>query len=223
MSTLFLTGGHGDIGQAIAEKFAENHYQVIAPRSAELNLKELEKIADFVEKLPPLDAFIHCAGFNTPKPFVELELPLLQETLAINALAFYKIVRCLIAQNKLRSNGHILGVSSIYGEVSRKGRFSYSAAKHCLNGMIKTLALELGSIGIKTNGLAPGFVDTKMTRRNNDAATIASFERKIPLGRLAQPAEMANVAYFLATPENGFINGQIIIADGGYLVGGFQE
>lgn len=223
MKTLFMTGGRGDIGQAIVSKFRQHHYEVIAPNSDCLNLSNLNHIEDYIQTLPAVDAFIHCAGINHPKPFLTIECKDLENTLMINALAFYKITQSLVNQNKLNAKGHILGISSIYGDISRKGRFSYTAAKYCMNGMIKNLALELGTKQIKVNGLAPGFVDTKLTRQNNTQAIITRLEHSIPLGHMASADDIAKAAYFFASDENTYINGQIIIADGGYLAGGFQE
>jgi len=223
MKTLFITGGRGDIGQAIVSKFRQHHYEVIAPDSSCLDLSNLNHVEGYIQTLPAVDAFIHCAGINHPKPFIDIEMEDLEKTLMINALAFYKITQSIINQNKLNEKGHILGISSIYGEISRKGRFSYTAAKYCMNGMIKNLALELGSKQIKVNGLAPGFVDTKLTRKNNTQEIIDHLERSIPLGHMACADDIAKAAYFFASEENNYINGQIIIADGGYLAGGFQE
>ena len=223
MKTLFITGGRGDIGQAIVDKFKQNNYEVIAPGSHHLDLSHLNDIEDYIQTLPLIDAFIHCAGINHPKPFVDIEILDLEKTLMVNALAFYKITQSLINTNKLNENGHVLGISSIYGEISRKGRFSYTAAKSCMNCMIKNLALELGEKKIKVNGLSPGFVNTKLTRQNNTQETIDRIKRSIPLGNLACVEDIAKAAYFFASDDNSFINGQIIIADGGYLAGGFQE
>jgi 3-oxoacyl-[acyl-carrier protein] reductase len=89
--------------------------------------------------------------------------------------------------------------------------------------MIKSLALEYGKYGVKCNTLSPGFVDTKLTRQNNDEATIKSFANKVPLGKLASVNDIAEIAYFLCSDHNKYINGQNIIADGGYTTGGFQE
>lgn len=224
MTTLLLTGGTGDIGKAIAEKFANHAFQVVAPARKELNLANEDSIHAFVKNLnTPIDVFIHCAGFNVPKPVGELSLADVRTTLQINTIAFYQLVSHLLNQFIQQKNGYILGISSIYGSFSRKNRLAYSASKHALNSMIKTMALELGSYNIKINGVAPGFVDTRMTRQNNNAATIDSFIRKIPLGRLATPQDIANVCYFLCSAENSYINGEIVTVDGGYSKGGFQE
>lgn len=223
MKRVFMTGGRGDIGQAIGAKFKQNHYEIITPNSNQLDLANLNDIDSYIQSIPTVDAFIHCAGINHPKPFETIEFEDLQKTLMINAFAFYKISQSLITQNKLNEKGHILGISSIYGDISRKGRFSYTSAKYCMNGMIKNLALELGAKQIKVNGLAPGFVDTKLTRKNNTQETIDRLVSSIPLGHMACVNDIANAAYFFASHENSYINGQIIIADGGYLAGGFQD
>jgi len=222
MKTVLITGGHGDIGQAIVTQFEQRDYHVIKPGSQTLNLEQLESVDSFIDELSPIDAFIHCAGVNDPAPFVNLSFENLQRTVTINSFAFYKIVQGLVAQKKLVAEGHILGISSIYGHISRTGRFAYTSAKACLNGMIKNLALELGAEGIKVNGLAPGFVNTKLTRKNNSAETIRSLERAVPLGFLAEVEDIAKAAYFFASPDNRYITGQVIVADGGYLSGGFQ-
>ncbi len=89
--------------------------------------------------------------------------------------------------------------------------------------MIKTLAIDLGRLNIKVNAVSPGFVDTSLTRNNNSLAKIRSFKQKIPLGRLANTDDIAEVAYFMCSLENRYITGQQIIVDGGYTVGGFEE
>lgn len=224
MPTLFLTGGSGEIGSAIIKKFASQHFEIIAPSHQELDLSNNTKIENFMKNLgAPIHVFVHCAGFNTPKPAGTLSQQELETTMQINSLSFYQIIFHLLNHFKQLNHGHILGISSLYGEFSRKNRLAYAASKHALNGMIKTLALELGSHNIQVNGVAPGFIDTKMTRKNNDAAMIDNFKRKIPLGRLGTPEDIANISYFLCSNENTYINGQIITVDGGYSQGGFQE
>lgn len=223
MKTLFITGGRGEIGQAIVAEFQAANYQVFAPTSADLNLQDSVAIEQYIRSLDAVDAFVHCAGINFPKPFAEIASDEFMQTLTINALAFYSLTQALVRHSRLQENGHILAISSIYGDISRKGRFSYTASKYCLNGMVKNLALELGQQKIKVNALAPGFVETSLTRRNNSAAIIAQMEKAIPLGQLAAAADIAKIAYFLASKDNRYVNGQIIIADGGYTAGGFQE
>lgn len=224
MKTLFLTGATGEIGGAILKKFKTLDYNVIAPSRNELDLRESVSIKQFLSNFTnQIDVYVHCAGFNNPKVFEQLTDDDIQCTLQVNAFSFANICQYFLKNKLINQNGSILAISSIYGEFSRKGRFAYSASKHALNGMVKTLALELGPSNIKTNAVLPGFVDTKMTRKNNSVEVIESFKKKIPLRRLATSMDIAEIVYFLCSPNNNYINGQCIIADGGYSIGGFQE
>ena len=223
MKTVLLTGATGGIGGAILEKFKQQQYAVVAPTRAELNLESQDSVQQFMTTLKtPIDIFVHCAGFNDPKQLDALTEADIQKTLQINTLSFYTISKALAAHFK-QSEGAILAVSSMYGHFSRKGRLAYSTSKHALNGMIKTLALELGPYNVRVNGVSPGFVDTVMTSKNNSAAVIEGIKKKIPLGRLATVEDIAEVVYFLCSPLNRYINGECIMVDGGYSVGGFQE
>jgi 3-oxoacyl-[acyl-carrier protein] reductase len=224
MKSVLMTGATGAIGEAISAVFQKNGYEVIAPTRAELNLTDEQSIQQYLSTLKTdVDVFVHCAGINDPKQLHDLTEADIQKTFQINTMSFYTICKFLSTGFKKKNAGHILGVSSIYGEYSRRGRLAYAASKHALNGMVKSLAIEMGEYNVKVNGIAPGFIDTKMTRKNNSEEVIAGFKRKIPLARLGQPNDIAEIVYFLCSPQNAYINGQCIIADGGYSVGGFQE
>jgi|APSaa5957512535_1039671.scaffolds.fasta_scaffold30463_2 3-oxoacyl-[acyl-carrier protein] reductase len=219
MKKIFITGGHGDIGRAIVNIFTEHGYQVISPSRLELDLNNLSAVDNyFINNSNSYDAFIHCAGYNSPQTIDTLTVSDLQHSLNINSLSFYTIVKHLAKHLQQQQNGHILALSSIYGFLARTGRLPYTSSKHALVGMMKSLAVELGPANIKVNCLSPGFVDTKMTRKNNNDSTINQFISHIPLAKLASVEDIAQVAYFLASDNNKYINGQDIIVDGGYSI-----
>ncbi len=89
-------------------------------------------------------------------------------------------------------------------------------SKAALNGMTRSLAIELAPHNILVNAIAPGYVLTDLTRQNNTEAELSDISRAIPLGRLAQPAEVAAVVAFLCSPRNSYLTGQTIVVDGGY-------
>jgi 3-oxoacyl-[acyl-carrier protein] reductase len=224
MKNLFLLGGQGDIGEAIGRKFRENDYKVIAPTSKDLNLEDRTSIEVFFDKNAiTADVIIHSAGFNEPKSFEGLSYEDILKAHSINVFGFYSVLQRLLPAMKARRKGDILAISSLYGIIAREKRLPYVMSKHALNGLVKTLAIEFGQHNIKVNALSPGFVDTKMTRKNNEEKTIKGLTEKIPLGRLAKPEEIAEVAFFLCSEANAYITGQNIIVDGGYSVGGFQR
>lgn len=225
MKTMLIFGGNGDIGSAIVKKFKENNFNVIAPPHQELDLSSRDELEKYLDKncdMEP-DVLIQCAGWNTPKIFEEIKYEDIDKANSINTLSFYRTVQYYLPKMKKKNNGHILAISSLYGSFARARRLAYVMSKHSLNGMVKTMAIEFGPFNIKVNSLSPGFVDTVMTRKNNNETVIKSFQEKIPLDRLGSTEDIANAAYFLCSFENNYITGQDIVIDGGYSIGGFQK
>jgi len=223
MKRLFLTGGNGDIGSSIKELFIEKGYDVIAPSSKELNLENLKDIEKyFFDKNKDFDVIIHCAGFNNPKTIEDLTIEDVEKTAKINYISFFELIKILSPVMKEKMSGKIVAISSLYGTITRSGRLAYTTSKHALNGCVKTLACELGKYNILVNAVSPGFVDTKMTRKNNSQEKIDLLCRKIPVNRLAKPVDIANAVYFLCSEQNTYITGQDIIVDGGFMAEGGQ-
>lgn len=224
MKKLFLTGGDGGIGFAIKEKFTENGYDVIAPDLNELDLSDPANTDWYFKKIPAaFDVIIHCAGYNRPLDIPDISGEEYSKTQNINLNSFVRIVQHNISYFKKAKRGYVLGIASLYGEISREKRLSYAVSKHGLIGAVQTMALELGAYRVCCNTLSPGFVDTPLTRRNLTPENIALIASRIPMGGLTTPREVANTAFFLCSPENTAISGQNIIVDGGYMAGGFQR
>lgn len=224
MRKVFITGASGDIGLAIKNKFLDSNNEVVAPTHEELDLQRTDSINNyFKSSSKDFDVIVYCAGFNAPKTIEELLIDDIEKTYKINALAFFEIAKILSPYMKHNKQGHILAISSLYGTISRTGRLAYTASKHSLNGMMKTLACELGKYNILVNTLSPGFVDTKMTRKNNSFEQIENLRKKIPLKRLATTNDIAETAYYLCSEKNSYITGQDIIVDGGFLAEGGQN
>jgi 3-oxoacyl-[acyl-carrier protein] reductase len=115
-----------------------------------------------------------------------------------------------------RGYGRILNTSSILGIVTKEGRAAYSMTKAALNALTRSAALEFGAGGVLVNSLAPGYVDTELTRKNNSPKEMTSIISSIPLGRMADPQELAKVAGFLVSDQNTYLTGQTIVVDGGF-------
>lgn len=217
MKRILITGGSRGIGKAIADVFRNRGWDVLTPTRKEMNLCDRKSISSYCSSLEgPIDAIINNAGINNIATIDLLDEDMFEEMLQVNLMAPVQIVRCL--QNKLKENkiAHIVNVSSIWGFVSKEGRLGYAAAKTGIIGATRTMALELGQENILVNAVAPGFVNTELTKQNNTLEQIAEIESKLPLGRMAEPEEIAKFVYFLASDENTFITGQTILIDGGY-------
>lgn len=222
MKKLFITGGNGEIGNAIANLFKNMSFNIIAPSSAELDCSNNDSInkyfADF--KYDSITAFVHCAGINNPKTYLEVKPETINQTIQINTLSFLYIIQQL--SKFFDQNSRVVAISSIYGTISRSRRMEYATSKHALRGMIQTLALEMAESGVLVNAVSPGFIATKLTYKNNSQAVIDGLIADVPLKKLGQPSYIAELVYFLCSEKNQFITGQDIIIDGGYLTGGFQ-
>ncbi|MFA5197255.1 MAG: SDR family oxidoreductase [Patescibacteria group bacterium] len=224
MNKVLITGAGGGIGKKVAELFASKGFEVDSIGREEVDLSDRATLEEYLStKKMDYDVVIHCAAINDPKPFEEIGYDDLDKTTEVNLFSFYRIIQSVLPHMKKAGGGKIVGVSSIYGTISRAKRLPYSISKHGMGALVKTLALEVGCHNILVNSVSPGFVDTKLTHKNLTEAEIKALEDKIPVRRLAKPEEIANVIYFLCSEENTYITGQNILVDGGYIVGGFQE
>ena len=115
-----------------------------------------------------------------------------------------------------QSWGRIVNISSIFGKISKEGRAAYSASKFGLDGLTIALAAEYSSDGIMANCIAPGFIDTTLTRRMLTPDQITALTAQVPVGRLGDVGEISDLVLWLASSENTFISGQNIAIDGGF-------
>ena len=167
----------------------------------------------------PIGVLVHSAGLNNPKLFAELSSAEIRECFSANVEGFLQVVRRTSA-DLVAAKGRIVVLSSIFGFLSRSGRLPYAMSKHALIGVVKTLAIELAADGVLVNAVSPGYIDTRLTSANNDEAMIHRLEKSVPLGRLGQPDDIADVVYFLGSSANRYITGQDVVVDGGFSIDG---
>ena len=187
------------------------------PSRAELDLSSRESVAAYLSRLStPVDVLVNCAGINRLASGVEISDADLADTLAINLVGPVSLCRALAPQMTERGVGRIVNISSIWSLVSKPRRLAYSISKAGLNALTRSLAVELARFNVLVNAVAPGFVDTALTRQNNSPEEIEAIRRSIPVERLARPEEIAEVVAFLCSDRNSYITGQTILVDGGF-------
>ena len=135
----------------------------------------------------------------------------------INLIAPLKLIQKVSENMKINNYGKIVNISSIWGIRSKEYRTLYSATKFGLNGITKSLARELGNYNILVNSIAPGYVNTEMTKMNVSKEDQKIIKRNIPLQRFAEPEEIAQLVHFLVSDNNTYITGETITIDGGFL------
>lgn len=211
-----VTGASRGIGRAVADTLRRDGYWVLDPSRSEMDLSDPTSIAAYCSHVERIDAIVNNAGINTLARLEKLTDGVLDDMLQVNLKAPLQLVRALAGKMGGERPGRIVNLSSIWAFVSKEGRGGYTAAKAAIRGITQTLALELAPHNILVNAVAPGFVDTELTRQNNTPEQIASLAAAIPLGRLARTEEIAELVAFLASERNTYITGQTILIDGGY-------
>lgn len=214
---VLITGGSRGIGFATVEVLRKAGYEVIAPPRAELNLADSASIDQFIKKNKNLRlyALINNAGVNNPEWIDQVHDENIVETIQVNLIAPIRLIRGFVPLLKKNRRSHIINVSSMFGVVARGKQVLYTATKFGLNGVTKALALELAKYNILVNSVCPGFVNTDLTKINTPEKN-AELAKEVPLGRFAEPEEIANLVEFLISDKNTYITGEIIVIDGGY-------
>lgn len=215
-----ITGGSRGIGKAAAKLFADRGYEVILPTRQELDLLDGNSVDRFVERmsLESIDTVVNNAGINEIDLLENVSDAQLEQMLMTDLISPIRLLRGLIPQLRKSPAGRIVNIGSVWAVVSKQGRSIYSAAKNGLHGITNALAIELSEAGILVNTVCPGFTRTELTQKNNTPEQIAQLICQIPLGRMAEPEEIAKLIYFLGSVENTYITGQKIVIDGGYTI-----
>ncbi|AIQ47795.1 3-ketoacyl-ACP reductase [Paenibacillus sp. FSL R7-0273] len=240
--TVLITGGSGGIGGAIAERFASVgmniviHYMHsheaandVARRCLALGAKVLTVAADMKDRgqllrmaerlessgmLP--DILVNNAGKAHYGMLADVTEEEWDDVMSVNLKGTFLCSQIFMPYMVSQRYGRIINVSSVWGISGASCEVAYSASKGGVNAFTKALAKELAPSGVTVNAVAPGAVNTAMLN-NLQEEELRLLEEEIPAGRLASPEEVASLVYFLALPESGYITGQVISPNGGWI------
>lgn len=213
---VLLTGGSRGIGAAIKLRLS-GEYEVVAPERSQLDLESIKSISSFFLEEAKFDILINCAGINIIKPIEKITYQDMRKVNTINLESPLLLMQKCIPYMKLNRYGRIVNVSSIWGISSKAQRTLYSGSKFGLIGYTKALAKELGNQNILVNAICPGFTNTELTSESLSPKQLEDIVSHIPLQRMAEPNEIAELVYFLTSKNNAYLTGQAITLDGGFL------
>ncbi len=240
--TALITGASKGIGRAIAQVFVEDGANVaFTYLSSVEKAKELEKelssagtqvrgyrsdasdfaaaeklINDVVSDFGALDILINNAGITKDNLLLRINEQDWDDVINVNLKSCFNTIKAATRTFMKQRSGSIINMTSVVGLKGNAGQSNYSASKAGIIGLTKSVALELGSRGIRCNAIAPGFIETEMTEKL-DEKTVQSWRDAIPLKRGGQPEDVAQACIFLASDMSSYITGQVLQVDGGML------
>lgn len=233
-----VTGGSQGLGRAIALKLAENGADIaivyVGPEApAEETRRDIEAmgrramvyvcdvrdeaavnetVAAVGKDLGKVDILVNNAGVTRDNLMIGMKDADYDMVLDINLKGAFHMIRACYRDFMRKRSGKIINISSIAGLVGNAGQVNYAASKAGLIGLSKSVAKELGSRGVCCNCIAPGFIETDMTKDIKEDNPLLA---QVPMKKMGKPEDVANVALFLASPESDYITGETIRVDGG--------
>jgi 3-oxoacyl-[acyl-carrier protein] reductase len=240
-----VTGSGRGIGRAIALKLAEAGASVVvndigdaAPVEAVVkeikamggqalpvladvsSAAEVERlVAEATSAYGRIDILVNNAGIARDQLLLRMTEEEWDRVLAVDLKSVFLCTRAVLKYMVKERRGRIISIASVVGMVGNAGQANYAAAKAGIIGFTRTVAKEVASRGITVNAIAPGFIDTEMTQ-GLKAEWKEELKKRIPLGRLGSPQDVAEAVAFLASDAAGYITGQVLVIDGGMAMSG---
>ena len=234
---ILVTGASRGIGRAIAERFVSEGHFVIGTATSE---KGAESIAEYLGESGGIGRVLDvCSDESIDKLFEEIDsvyggmnvlvnnAGITKDTLLMrmkdedwasvldtNLTSVYRLSRRAVRGMMKARAGRIINITSVVGQMGNAGQANYAASKAGVEGFTRALAREIGSRGVTVNCVAPGFVETDMTE-GLDERLISSMLDAVPMGRMAQPHEIAGAVAFLASDDASYITGEVLAVNGG--------
>jgi len=223
-----VTGASRGIGHAIAQELGKQGARVVGTATTEegarkingrvLNVRDAAQCDALIEsiqkELGDIAILVNNAGITRDNLALRMKDADWDEVIETNLRSIFRLSRAVMRGMMKARWGRIINITSVVGAAGNPGQANYAAAKAGVVGMTKSLAAELGSRNITVNCVAPGFIDTDMTRALSDEQRKALLGH-IPLGRLGAPQEVAAAVAYLASPAAGYVTGTVLHVNGG--------
>lgn len=232
MKTAVVTGGASGIGLAIAQRLRSDGFHVAAlDRNAaaeddsayRADVTDPDNLAEALgvvrAKLGPVTVLVNAAGVDGFKRFQNIDFAEWQRVIEVNLHGVFHTIQAVLPDMIEAGWGRIVNISSSSAQSGQPFMSHYVSSKSAVNGLTKSLALELGPSGITVNAVPPGFIDTPMLRRSEErrllGGTVEDHIQRTPVRRVGKPEDIAATCAFLISEEAGYITGQIIGVNGG--------
>ena len=200
--------------QALSEKY-DNARAFFMNVADETNVQDC--IKEVINEFGRIDILVNNAGITRDNLMIRMKKEDWDAVIAVNLSGTFNVSRAVIKYMMKARYGRIINIASVVGVVGNAGQVNYSASKAGVIGMTKTMAKEFASRNVTVNAIAPGYIETDMTKNLPDEAK-QIFMKKIPLKRAGTSEDVAGTAVFLASDEASYITGQVLCVDGGMVM-----
>lgn len=214
-----VTGGSRGLGKTICDALTSLGVEVLAPSREQVDLSNVSSIESFVKNtdFSKINILINNAGINFPDVVDQITVQNWMSTINVNLTSAFLLSQ-KFAQEQKSGWGRIVNISSVLSKISKPGRAAYTSSKAGVDGLTRSLAIELGPKNILVNSICPGYINSELTRQNNSPEQIQKICSQIPLQRMAEFEEIVKLVVFLSSNMNTYITGQNIIIDGGVSI-----
>jgi 3-oxoacyl-[acyl-carrier protein] reductase len=204
-------------GQALETELSAKGVKAKGYRSDASNFTQAEKlVSDVIADFGSLDILVNNAGITQDVLLLRMSEEMWDKVIGVNLKSCFNTVKAATKQMMKQKSGSIINMTSVVGIKGNAGQANYAASKAGIIGFTKSVALELGSRGIRSNAVAPGFIETEMTAKL-DEKTVQGWREAIPMKRGGQPDDVANACVFLGSDMASYISGQVLQVDGAML------
>ncbi|OAB78273.1 3-oxoacyl-[acyl-carrier-protein] reductase [Cochleicola gelatinilyticus] len=213
----FTYNSSSEAANALADELSETGIKAKAYKSDASNYEQSQDLASEVLKdFGSIDILINNAGITKDNLLMRISEEDFDKVIEVNLKSVFNMTKAVQRTMLKQRKGSIINMSSVVGVKGNAGQTNYAASKAGIIGFTKSVALELGSRDIRCNAIAPGFIETEMTGKL-DEATVQSWREAIPLKRGGSPEDIANACVFLGSDLSSYITGQVMNVDGGML------
>lgn len=207
--------GSVDAAQAVVEQIVAEGGEAFAVQASVADYEACGRmVQEVMERYGKLDILVNNAGITKDNLLMKISEKDFDAVIDTNLKGSFNCIKQVYRPFLKQKSGRIINMTSVTGILGNPGQANYAASKAGVIGLTKSVARELASRGITVNAIAPGFIDTKMTEVMSDAAKEAVL-KQIPLAKVGQPKDIAEMAAFLASEKAAYITGQVISVDGG--------